>query len=332
MNRYLIFADLLGTSKAYVSPKDVVRRRQILEQAIDAFFIPILEEDDIYIYVFSDTLVATCPNLNKLLKPSAKLFEHFLKLTMEKENPVQLMLMRGAISNGSPEASIVLKPSARVITIPILDESFPKAYKLEGLRKGSRIFLDPGLPEVKIGSELKKLSSIKWISITGHGQPLKGVGEFLWPLFSSRNTASELSRTLIKINKIWLKLLRSKEWAIDEYDNSLLHLDETMKLFIRSLALLPTTAYIQNIIFSLLPEKKSSLINVKFEWGTWFQVLKVIVEAKTCFISLPKLKSKIKLIKNIMKEDFYGDSFLTELEKPDYLNFKNKLEQFWSVE
>jgi hypothetical protein len=325
MNRYLVYADLLGTKNAYDTPKDVVRLRQLLEQTIDAYFVPVLEEHDICIYVFNDTLIATCPSLEPLLNPTAQLFNHFLNLTLNRENkPIQFMLMRGAISFGEPATSTVLKSTERVTVIPILDESLPKAYKLEGLRKGSRVFIDPELPELKSAATLGNNNIIKWISITGHGQPKRDVGEFLWPLHIPNHNIEKTCTTMFKIRKMWLNLLGTKEWEIEEYDKSIYHLDETLKLYIRALSNIPSTEYIQNALCSLLPNECKDYIDVKFEWGVWFQAIKGIIESEETHKIRYNLLNKIEIIKNIMQEDNYWDSFLTELEKPDYLLFKNK--------
>ena len=51
MKRCLFFADFLGTTESYSDIERVKRRRELLESAVDAFFLPDLEGNDLYVYI-----------------------------------------------------------------------------------------------------------------------------------------------------------------------------------------------------------------------------------------------------------------------------------------
>ena len=146
-SRYVFFADFLGTKNRYSSPPLVLRSRELLEQTVNLYFLPVLDKLDMCLYVFSDTLVVTCPKLVDLVEPISKLFNRFLDFQESNANRTDLWL-RAAISYGKVIESSHLHNNNRVRTIPFLDTSLPTAYALESIRPGSRIFVDP-----KINSE-----------------------------------------------------------------------------------------------------------------------------------------------------------------------------------
>ena len=79
-SRFIVYADFLGTTHRYSKPALLVHGRELLEQALARCVVPHLITDDMYLYVYSDTAIVTCPRLRPLLKPLADLFGHFLEL------------------------------------------------------------------------------------------------------------------------------------------------------------------------------------------------------------------------------------------------------------
>ena len=143
-HRFAIFADFLGTKKRYAKPELVVRGRELLEQALNQCVAPKLSDDDMHLYVFSDTAILTCPRLNPLLEPIARVFSRFIEMQTDiRDDPSPILWLRAAISYGKALYVDHLENTTRIRTIPFLDTSLPKAYDLETVRKGSRIFVDP---------------------------------------------------------------------------------------------------------------------------------------------------------------------------------------------
>ncbi len=66
-HRFVAYADFLGTTRRYSTPKLVVRGRELLEQALVQCVVPKLSADDMNLYVFSDTAIVTCPRLISLV-------------------------------------------------------------------------------------------------------------------------------------------------------------------------------------------------------------------------------------------------------------------------
>jgi hypothetical protein len=78
--RFLVYADFLGTELRYSAPELVVRGRELLEQALNRCVVPLVNEHDMHLNVFSDTAILTCRCLTPLLDALADLFGHFMGL------------------------------------------------------------------------------------------------------------------------------------------------------------------------------------------------------------------------------------------------------------
>jgi hypothetical protein len=324
-SRFVFFADFLGTKNRYSSPPLVLRSRQLLEQSIDLFFIPILETLDMYLYVFSDTLIVTCPQLIHLLEPISNLFNRFLDFQDNNESRQTDLWLRAAISYGEIIESSHLHNNDRVRTIPFLDTSLPHAYELESIRPGSRVFIDPKIPIESFGEYQRFF--LKWQQITGRGDHAPNVGEFLWPAKIQSDNNRLIEKTL-ELNIRWKELLNKKDWSKKEYHESVIHLDETLKLFIRTCSAFCPKDQRNEILYSFLPQDQESIINVQYEWGIWFQALKGIIDNPNIIESeKQKIKSSFKIIKNILIKDTYFQHFLGELDFPDYTSFKEKFYQ-----
>lgn len=325
MKRCLFFADFLGTTESYSFIERVKRRRELLELSVEAYFLPHLDEHDLYVYIVSDSLFVTCPTVQHLLHPVAMLYKHFLSMEPSRRSePLRLHLLRGAISYGEEAETSVIKNSSRVMAIPMLDDSLPRATALEKIRKGSRIFLDENVPQALTHEHEGSL--LRWKHITGKGDPKANVGEFLWPCVAYESHEALLQSTE-RVRTQWLTLLRAKEWDPSEYGQGLMiQLDETLKLFIRSLARCDGEDKVRDYLLSILPKTVSDQSDVKFEWGLWFQVLKVLCEwpAQPGRIDV-EVKENLARVREILTQETYWEHFLTELEKPDYAGFKNRV-------
>jgi hypothetical protein len=324
-SRFVFFADFLGTKNRYSSPHLVLRSRQLLEQSIDLYFVPYLEKFDMYLYEFSDTLIVTCNNLEFLLEPISKLFNRFLDFQEDNINSQINLWLRAAISYGEIMESSRFHNDKRIRTIPFLDTSLPYVYELESIRPGGRIFLDPKISVSNFGNYQKYF--IKWQQITGRGKHIADVGEFLWPA-SIQSDNDRLAKKTMELNIRWINCLREKHWTKVEYNDSLIHLDETLKLFIRTCSVFCNKNQKNDVLFTPLPKDEDSVVDFQYEWGSWFQALKGIIENNDISDSGNlKIISSFKIIKNILKKNFYFQNFLGELDYPDYNLFKQKFYQ-----
>lgn len=327
-HRFVFFADFLGTKDRYSSPPLVIRSRQLLELTIDLYFLPYLDKLDMNIYIFSDTLIVTCPKLEDLLEPISNLFNKFLDF-QENKNSLTNLWLRAAISYGEILDSSHLHNHKRIRTIPFLDTSLPHAYSLESIRAGSRIFIDPKI-------DLSSLNNfedyfIKWKQITGRGEYAEDVGEFLWPAHLPRKTERLLTKTE-EIYTRWKDLLDDKKYSKSEYHKSLIHLDETLKLFIRTCANFCDCDKKEIIFYKLLPKNSNDVIDVTYEWGIWFQAIKGLIEMpKLNNEQIKSVKSAFTIVKGILSSRLYFENFLGELDFPDYSNFK-KLFLFYNLD
>jgi hypothetical protein len=322
-NRYIVYADFLGTEQRYSTPKLIVRGRELLEQALNMLVIPRMRADDMYLYVFSDTAILTCPSLSPLLEPISALFNHWVDLQGDSGITPLSLWLRAGISYGEVLYVDHLQNSDRIRTIPFLDTSLPKAYKLETIRKGSRVFIDPAIPDdAFVGS---KDVFFRWQQITGHGYAAYNVTEYLWPAKSQHDT-EHLARMTLKLHGWWSKELDKKEWSRDEYYESLIHLDETVKLLIRTSSAFCAGDSKRDLLFSLLPKTKSPHKNVRFEWGMWFQVLKGLVESETrCPADTHDVETAFDIVKWILAKGGFFSHFIGELKYSDYSGFGRRL-------
>src|SRR5581483_8261890 len=269
--RFVVYADFLGTTQRYKDPSLIRRGRELLEQALAQCVVPHLSANDMNLYVFSDTAIITSPQLDPLLAPISRLFSHFIELLGEGEDMSLELWMRAAISVGSVIHVDHLKNSERIRTIPFLDTSLPTVYKLEGLRKGSRVFIDPAIRDHAF--EERKNTFFRWQQITGHGEFIANVTEFLWPAIAYSDEG-RLARITQKLHHWWSESLNAKEWPKPEYFERMLHLDETVKLFIRASSLFCFGNCKTNLLFSFLPKHKGRRRNLTYQWGLWFQAMR----------------------------------------------------------
>lgn len=324
--RFLVYADFLGTKQRYRTPQLILRGRQLLEQALDQRVVPHLEAHDMHLYVFSDTALITCPKFLPLLEPIANLFAGFLELLGNRDDALLSLWLRAAISWGEVIYQDHLHNGPRIRTIPILDTSLPKAYHLESLRKGSRIFIDPAISVATFLEQEEIL--IKWAQITGHGEHVPNVTEFLWPAMVYRDS-TRLAQMTRMLHLWWTEALKTRSWEREDYHERMLQIDETVKLFIRAASKVLPRDCKNDLLFSLLPASDAGLRNVNYEWGMWFQAMKGLVEELTeGDLGNEKTFWSFRNIIALLRKSVYWEHFTAELNYPDYAEFKSKLADF----
>lgn len=322
-HRFAIFADFLGTKKRYSTPELVVRGRELLEQAINQCVVPKLPEDDMHLYVFSDTAILTCARLNPLLEPMSRLFARFIELQDDSRDGSPSLWLRAGVSYGKALYVDHLQNTPRIRTIPFLDTSLPRAYDLESIRKGSRIFVDPVIGDNKFGDH--KNYFLRWKHITGHGLFISNVAEYLWPaiVYGDKDRLPKITQ---RLHGWWSKELSKKEWSRDEYYERLIHLDETVKLFVRTCCVFCPSDSKIDLLRSLLPEEDSSHKNARFTWGMWFQALKGLIESCEGRLSdIREAEKAFKTVTAILRRGNFLQHFMQELEYPDYAHFRSIL-------
>jgi hypothetical protein len=322
-HRFVVYADFLGTKKRYSTPKLVVRGRELLEQALDQCVLPRLDAEKMYLYVFSDTAIVTCPRLSPLLEPISNLFARFIELQDDSRDTSLALWLRAAISYGKALYVDHLENTDRIRTIPFLDTSLPTAVDLESIRKGSRIFVDPVIGDDKL-REHRKLF-LRWKHITGHGEYAANVAECLWPavVYGSKDRLVQMT---LKLHQWWSEELSKREWSRDKYYERLIHLDETVKLFIRTSSTFCDDDSKRRLLRSLLPKTRSRHKNIQFEWGMWFQALKGLAE--NCEASpsdTHNVVSAFGALKDILSKGGYLQHFMQELQYRDYTPFRRTL-------
>ena len=326
--RYVVFADFLGTTRRYAKPSLVQRSRELLEQVLAQCVVPRLKPDDMNLYVFSDTTIITCPTLAPLAKTVSILFRQFIQLMASDEDDESLTLwLRAGISIGSILQVDHLKNNRRIRTIPFLDTSLPKAYRLEQIRKGSRIFVDP---EIDLGLVLSQPESFyKWRQITGHGDYVPNVGEILWPVLAF-DTHQQMADAATLLHTGWLRALREQFWEKDDYIDRMLHLDETIKLFARSVCQSCNSGLKNGLLMSMLPEGEERRNSAKYEWGLWFQALRGLAEDPHLRDTAEVLRAFASVEAILRRENLY-QHFTNELNYPDYHTFRDALTALGSL-
>lgn len=338
--RYLLFADILGTDALYTSkprPKSelIEQKRTSLGHAVRTAVFPYFDSQfhaRIHISVFSDTVLVASENLQVLLSSASRLFHVFSCRSFSAKLDDELCLLRGGIAYGQVLTSRSITSEKNVDVAQIFDTSLSLAYRLEGIRKGSRIFLCH-----KTFQAAKRRSDVpchKWQAITGIGPPVSPAFEYLWPtaLFQARG---EFTAYLLKLSELWYRLFTARRsWAVPDYDRSLYQLDETMKVCIRSTAYTPRRCLrdIWSCLLALLPtqNRKLAMLDIRFTWGTWFQVLWMLILLQHKYPSLASTKTLRQLLRRnilVIDKHQYMPTFLGELRNPDYQWFRLKLNE-----
>jgi hypothetical protein len=334
-SEYLLFADVLGTGALYKANKsDLLERRKTalghcIRTAVYPFFDP-ASGCKIRINQFSDTALVVSTSIRALMEATAQLFYVFSLRTRDATAIDELFLLRGGIARGEILTSSSLSSGEHVEVAQIFDTSLSLAHELQGIRRGSRVFLGPETYDMAIADSIHVCH--KWQAIPGIGPPVSPAFEFLWPVRLFEPT-ERFGKYLEMLCSVWYRLFTTQaEWKIPEYDSTLYHLDETIKLCIRSAAFAPRGQARQtwDRLITYLPTENPALssLDIRFTWGTWFQILWTLLLLKQQFTFLPSKASLRDLIgRNMRLAEARGKmaTILTELENPDYSWFREQL-------
>jgi|GEM_PF-4320302 len=332
--RFLLFADILGTRSLYFSqpPRaDLIEKKRVsLSHSIRVAFFPLIAENpDIHISIFSDTVLVACSEIATLLTGASKLFYLYSSKSLQAQYTDELFLLRGGIAYGEVLNDQAITPSACVDVSRIFDTGLALAYHLEGIRKGSRIFLCrptfETMPQENAPCE-------EWKAVTGIGEPISPAFEYYWPvsLFDHDNTFCRFTNDLFTL---WRTLFaKSQVWEVKDYDKALYQLDETIKLCVRSAAYSPSDLAVATAaaLKGMLPtfDPQLAKLDIRFTWGTWFQILRTLLqlqEKHPSLFSAQEVERTVAETLTVVSSKGYMDTFLTELENPDYQSFGQKL-------
>ena len=119
-NQYLLWLDILGTKDLYKNREAVIQKREELEKLAKKHFEPILNPEDLHLYVFSDTVAVTAHKLPPLLKGARGMMHDAIKGSLKASSPQAAFLLRGAIAKGWAYKGQILSNSDRVQVIPFI--------------------------------------------------------------------------------------------------------------------------------------------------------------------------------------------------------------------
>lgn len=338
--RFLLFADILGTRSLYLAkpPKAELlqRKRNSLGHSVRTAVFPYFangNRDRFEISIFSDTvLVASC-NVSLLAEAASRLYFTFAQYGLHAASTDQVYLLRGGMSFGQRLTAPAISYAPGVSIAEIFDTGLALAYELEGIRKGGRLFLSE-----EVAAALKEAGSPycqTWSSITGIGPPLSPAHEFLWPAIILAESEHEFCTFVSELFDLWLRLLKTKaDWTIAAYDRAMYQIDETIKVCIRAGALADkhSAKMVWITLEKYLPSKDASLefLDIRFTWGTWFQIIWVMIQLQQRYPSLTTRESLSKLIRTnievIHKRGYIG-TFRAELLSVDWRPFRVALEE-----
>lgn len=315
--RFLAFIDYLGTRELYKSPAAnaarIEERRYELEHAIQIKLQRLIAQKKIEIGIFSDTVLIAGANLADVLSGTVSLLGLVLRKTLERDDPNDIRLLRGGISEGIELRSGYLPSTPGVHVIPFYDGSLAFAYELEGIRRGSRLFISRDLAK-HLGTYEKY--RFDWEYMPGFGKPAEGVHEILWPAVAHGGDPNGLSELLHDCFEFWRSALgENASIGPDEYRATLYHVDETLKCIIRSFVCVgdnPSVAALLRLLPT--PGDRMAECNIRFAWGIWFQVVLVLCKLGVGGRYLPQIRFALGELRH---RDYY-DKFMAETEYPDY--------------
>lgn len=329
LRRYLLFADILGTSSLYTSrPPDFARlehRRTTLEHCARISTFPHLPSDQgNHLSVFSDTVLFACTAIDRVLAAATQMFTIFAERSLHADSEQDIHLLRGGIAFGEALSSNALTPSNHVSIAKIFDTSLALAYELDGVRRGARIFVCKDTFDAILVSSRPWCHT--WSAVAGIGRPVSPAYEYIWPAEIINHDVGTYERILNGLFETWYRLfVRRPGWTVKQYDNSLYQLDETIKLWIRAAAFAPRAVArrVWQILAARLPTAWTEVgeLDVRFTWGTWLQIfwmLLVLHEKYGIRISKRTLTALLRENYQIVVELGYASTFRAELYQVDY--------------
>jgi hypothetical protein len=343
--RFLLFADILGTKSLYTAkpPKAELlqRRRNSLGHSVRTAVFPYFNDanrNQFEISIFSDTVLIASVNATALAEAASHLYFTFAQYGLHAESTDQIRLLRGGMSFGQKLVATAITGAKGVSVAEIFDTGLALAYELEGIRKGSRIFISE-----EVATTLRETGSPycqTWKSITGIGRPLSPAHEFLWPAIILAESAVAFSAFLSSLFKLWLRLFKTRTiWSVTEYDDTMYQVDETMKVCIRAAAFADrrSVKLVWSTLNEHLPTTDPSLadLDIRFTWGTWFQVMWVMIQLQKRhrgFMSGARLSVLLrKNIEVIVAKDYLG-TLGSELLSPDWRPFAAALRELRALD
>jgi hypothetical protein len=336
--RYLLFADVLGTGSLYAAGENkahiIERKRTVLEHCARISIFPYLSYkygSSNHLSLFSDTVLFACEEISALFEAAANLYYTFSQHSFPANSMDDLYLLRGGIAYGRALTSDALSSSQKVSVAKIFDTSLALSYRLEGIRRGSRIFLCEETYKSALASGSR--ACFKWTAISGIGPPIAPAFEYNWPAFLLSTPGSRFCPYLNELARVWLSLFSQREiWKVAEYDQTLYQLDETIKVCIRASMLASEEVAIDvfSSLLGLLPSFTPELeeIDIRFTWGTWFQVFWAILVLTDKYPSIFKGHDTTEILREnifIITRKGYTKTFRAELQQEDYLYLRQRL-------
>ncbi len=319
--RYLAFVDYLGTRQLYRDPNanaDLIEdRRYELEHGIHFWLQRAVAEKKLEVGVFSDTVLIAGSDIQQVLTSSAVLLNFVLQKTINRSDSADIRLLRGGISKGIELRSAYLRPAPGIHVIPFFDSSLAFAFELEEVRRGSRLYIDRDITDADLG-KLRNYT-FAWTQMTGFGTPAIDIREFLWPAYIYAAKTGELCAILDACMSLWRRVLSSAPLGRDRYRDTLYHLDETIKVIIRSFVVIPEGPSVNDAIERLLshlprPEDRMDDVDIGYVWGIWFQIAYLLAHR-----GIAQMYGKqLSFMFQELKRRRYFDKFLSEIDHPNY--------------
>jgi hypothetical protein len=326
--RFLAFVDFLGTRELYADPTAnaalIEDRRFELEHAIHIRLQDVLAAHKIEIGLFSDTVLIAGDSAATIIQAATQLLDFSFAKNIQRNLPEDIRQLRGGISAGIELRAGYLPTSNLVHTIPFFDGSLAFAYELEGLRRGSRLFLDLDVVH-DLDADMQGFI-FHWQRAPGFGRPVAPLKEVLWPALASAGVFVKLEGMLTASFSFWRHATAALNPSPERYRQTLYHWDETIKIIIRSFTAPQYAAEKEQVVHALArllpsaddPMRKS---NVQYLWGIWFQVFFVIALLKL----QDQLGEAINFTVDELRARSYYDKFVAESDYLDYSPVKSLL-------
>lgn len=319
--RYLAFVDYLGTRALYgdatANADRIEEQRSELEHGVQIRLQQCLADKKIEIGVFSDTIIVAGIEPADVFGCAASLLDFVLRKSLIRGDAERLRLLRGGVSRGVALRSSYLRTGGQVHAIPFFDGSLAYAYELEGVRRGSRLFVSAeAAPQTdpELAPHL-----FRWRNMTGFGRPTGEIWEFLWPGYVCRHDPPALANILRQAFSLWRGSVERRQSPPDTYRETLYHLDETVKCIARSYLAFkhrPELKAILPDLVSLLPAAADPQDGcpIRYAWGIWFQVLFTICQMGRA----EHYPSEVRFTLETVKRRGYLDKWIAETDLDDY--------------
>ena len=331
-DRYLAFIDYLGTETLYRDAArhadELVDRRSELEHGVQILLQPLIAERKIEIGIFSDTVLIAGHSLPDVIHSSSLLLRYVFKKGLDRESREGTRLLRGGFAKGIELRTSYLRPGPHVHLIPFFDGSLAFTYRLEGVRRGSRLFFPAAVTAQELCDAARFV--FPWKYLSGMGDPVIGIHEFMWPAYLYQDDPMGLAELVRRSFVLWRRFVAEGNMTREEYRKTLYHFDETVKCLLRSFISLVGTKDVQEAIAvcveAVLPRRGDLMgdCDIRYLWGFWFQMLFVVSVANLA----NQYAEAIAVTKKELIRRAYYDKFMAEAEYPDYAPVRDIFRQF----